>query len=106
MRRGYICGAVMPLLVFLFLHVEPATSRGEDYLPSHPSRSVTIKVSKSLKSVHNGKASDLNRDLALDGYSLVNAACQTFVLIEPLRQRLHFCFLTNRHGRSPPLASL
>jgi hypothetical protein len=97
---------VLPLLLFLFLHVEPATSRGEDYLPSHPSRSVTVKVAKSLKSVHNGKASDLNRDLALDGYSLVDASCQTFVLVEPLRQWLHFGYLTNRLGRSPPLSSL
>ncbi len=101
-HRAFTAGALVPFLVGLFLCVEPAISQGEDYLPSAPSRSVSIKIVKSLKYAHGGKASTLNRDLTVRGYSLSVSSSQGFVLVGLWLHRLRFGFLSNRLVRSPP----
>ena len=105
-RFAYMGGVLVPFLAILFLCVEPARAEGEDYLPSSPSRLVTVKIFKSLKSFHGGKAGNPDRDLTADGYGDNYAIYQTFILVEPYRQILHFGFLTNRLGRSPPSSLL
>lgn len=101
-RRAYTGSVLLPFLVVLFLGVEPAASQEEDYLPSSPSRAIALKLVSSLKSVHGGKTSVLNRDLTVDPHPLGYASYQAFVLVELESHRRHFGFLTNHLVRSPP----
>ena len=106
LRAGPIIGALLPLLLILFLLPEPTESEVDDYLPSSRARSVTVKIIKSLNSFQGESSGASSRDFAVGGHPQTITIFQASIAAELQLHLRHFDFLTNRRVRSPPRFSL
>jgi len=102
LRAGPIVGALLPFVLMLFLLPELTESPVEDYFPSSPARTITVKIIKSLKSCPSESAGAAGRDFAVGGFPQSIAICQASVDAELHIHLRHFSLLTNRLVRSPP----
>ena len=106
LRTGPIVGALLPLLLVLFLLPEPTESELEDYLPSSRVRTLTAKIIKSLKLFQGESSGAASGDVAAGGQRQAITIFQASIVAELHLQLRHFALLTNRLVRSPPANSL